>query len=54
MKIYTEIKREFGSFGIYICSFFEDKPIRRALRSIPEIPARTRANAARGVDLEGR
>jgi len=48
------VQQEFGSFDSYIWQFVGGKPVKNALRSLSEIPAKTAQSDAMSKDLRRR
>jgi DNA-3-methyladenine glycosylase I len=51
---FSEVQNEFGSFDAYIWGFVDGKPIKNALKSLQEIPAKTPLSDAISKDLKAR
>ena len=50
-KAFLEIQKEFGSFDRYLWTFVNGKPIRHSIRSIKDIPTKTKESDALSRDL---
>ncbi len=48
------VQEEFGSFNNYIWQFTQSRPVKHRLRSLSEIPAKTRESDAMSKDLKKR
>jgi DNA-3-methyladenine glycosylase I len=53
-KAFLDVQREFRSFDKYIWQFVGGKPIRNAIKSIRDVPARTSESDAMSKDLRKR
>ena len=53
-KAFLDVQREFGSFDAYIWGFVGGKPIRNAVKSLRDVPARTPESDAMSKDLRKR
>ena len=50
-KAYLAVRKEFGSFDVYLWSFVDGKPIQNRWRSMAQLPARTAESDAMSRDL---
>ncbi len=53
-KTFLEIQEEYGTFDKYIWGFVGGNPIKNALKSLSDMPARTEASEAMSKDLKKR
>ena len=50
-KAFLEIQKEFGSFDSYIWQFVDGKPISHKIKTIKEVPTRTKESDSMSKDL---
>jgi DNA-3-methyladenine glycosylase I len=53
-KAFLDVQREFGSFDQYIWQFVGGKPVRNAVKTLKDVPAKTPASDAMSKDLAKR
>ena len=53
-RAFLAVQKEFGSFDRYVWRFVGDKPIRKARKTMKDVPARTAESDALSKDLQRR
>jgi DNA-3-methyladenine glycosylase I len=53
-KAFLEVRKEFGTFDKYIWGFVNGKPIKNKLKSLKDIPAKTKLSDEISKDLKNR
>jgi len=53
-KAFLEVRKEFGTFDKYIWGFVDGKPINNKLKSLKDIPAKTKLSDEISKDLKNR